>query len=607
MSEMVIDAEFNPNGERIVAISADKLVVIGPNGGEVKLEMPTEARAVSVSPDGTHAAVGHDGWVSHVDLESMRVLATHGVPALLDDVVLDVQGNAHGFPGTGQHVEAYSVDLATGAVRKSWGGLIREQTQARLHPSGTRIYGADTGLSPSDLERYSIVDGALRLDYDSPYHGEYEFWGNVWFDADGAAALTPCGVVVRLTHDRGTDLRFAMQLNGLRERIRHASSSAFDDLWFVVEESDGEGLDRVLAYDIETGESIERFETPLVDEVGDQRWLANFVFASAHSRAHYVVAGDGIVGSGQQALLVRRPGEFFASNRPPTASVPRFLTARVSEEIALDGTSSSDPEGVPLTFSWSLVSGPDEDILSPDALKGSVVRFSATAAGTYEFKLRVNDGERESPVARSTVNVFERDASLVHRLDHAIADAEYSASLHALVYLSADANEIRILDLSDLTQRSVALDHPPRRVGLSPNGLMAAVSHSGVVSLVDLRAGVKTGVQTFPAEWGDIILDGRSLAHLVPFRDQWVSLHSLDFASDLAADQGPVAAGSKMRMHPTEDLMYVLDSSELKKFNVSRFPPVELEGRWNEFRIGGVNDLGLPSRFPAREFLMACS
>ncbi len=308
LDESIIDAEFDPVGERIVALAEERLLTIRPDGDRAAVELPTPGKAVSVSLDGAYAAVGHDGWVSHVDLNAMSLLETHGVPASLGDVVIDGNGYAYGFPDTGQWVSIYSVDLVSGAVSQGGQDQVRHQMRARLHPSGAKIYGADTDLSPSDIKRYSIVAGAIDDYYDSPYHGDYPFCGNVWFGPDGDVILSPCGVVVRASDDRETDMLFAMRLGGLdaADRIRHAASNASDRLWYAVENRDGEYPDHIQTYDIEFGQPAERFNLPLVDAAGERRWFADFVFASANSQAHYVISSDDSGDSKRQALLVRQ-------------------------------------------------------------------------------------------------------------------------------------------------------------------------------------------------------------------------------------------------------------------------------------------------------------
>ena len=197
-------------------------------------------------------------------------------------------------------------------------GFTRHQSRARLHPSGAKIYSANTDVSPSDIERYSIVDGALQSGYDSPYHGQYDFCGNVWYDPEGRFILSPCGVVVQATDDRATDMRYVTQLEGVSETILHASSSAFENLWYVALYGTEGGSDRIHTFRVQGGQAVESFDLPLTDAEGERRWLAKFVFASADTGAHYAIAradpgADDPAGSQRQALLVRQAPEETAT------------------------------------------------------------------------------------------------------------------------------------------------------------------------------------------------------------------------------------------------------------------------------------------------------
>lgn len=80
----------------------------------------------------------------------------------------------------------------------------------------------------------------------------------------------------------------------------------------------------------------------------------------------------------------------WGNNLPPTvnAGADQNLSAGTTS-TTLTGT-ASDPEGDPLTQTWSRISGPNTPtIVSPSALSTSV---TGMIAGTYIFRLTVNDG-----------------------------------------------------------------------------------------------------------------------------------------------------------------------------------------------------------------------
>ena len=68
-----IDAAYDKSSDRIIMVSSspDELHIFDPNTQtEQAVPLAVPPLSVSVRPDGLYAAVGHDGWVSHVNLQS---------------------------------------------------------------------------------------------------------------------------------------------------------------------------------------------------------------------------------------------------------------------------------------------------------------------------------------------------------------------------------------------------------------------------------------------------------------------------------------------------------------------------------------------------------
>jgi hypothetical protein len=168
---------------------------------------------VSVTPDGLHAAVGHAGLVSWVDLDAATLVTTLPVSADVFDVVAGGNGYVYAFPRADQWVAIHTVNVATGAETLSSASAIRAGTRAKLQPGALAIYGADNGLSPSDIEKYSIAGGTAQLQYDSPYHGDYAMCGDLWLSADGARIFTKCGNVFRTSTLQADDMRWSGSLS----------------------------------------------------------------------------------------------------------------------------------------------------------------------------------------------------------------------------------------------------------------------------------------------------------------------------------------------------------------------------------------------------------
>ncbi|MDP3856515.1 MAG: hypothetical protein Q8Q73_02000 [Stagnimonas sp.] len=216
----VIDAEYSAALDAIVLVSSypdSALYVLNPvTRGEQKVALNKVPAAVSVSPDGRSAAVGHDALVTVVDLTTAglaspgKVLLNTTIDVL--DVVLTGNGYVHAFPRRDQWEEIHSIQIATNIETLSSGGLIYAGTLAKLHPSGTKMYGANNGLSPSDIERYGVRTGTATYDYDSPYHGDYEMCGNLWMHETGLHIYTACGNVFKASDVRAQDMTYTGHL-----------------------------------------------------------------------------------------------------------------------------------------------------------------------------------------------------------------------------------------------------------------------------------------------------------------------------------------------------------------------------------------------------------
>jgi hypothetical protein len=217
LAHRVVDAEYSRSGDFLVTVSANpaQLHVLDPDLGTTRsVALPKTPTSVSIRPDGAYAAVGHDGLVSIVNLGTRAVERTYPVTTHAIDVVLGGNGWVYVFPIADQWVSIHSINLATG-VESTNSGTIRAGTLVKIHPSGDYIYGANNGLSPSDIEKYDIRGGAARVLYDSPYHGDYPFSGNLWISEDGGRIIARSGNVFRSSTVRAEDMTYNGRLTGI--------------------------------------------------------------------------------------------------------------------------------------------------------------------------------------------------------------------------------------------------------------------------------------------------------------------------------------------------------------------------------------------------------
>ena len=570
-----------PGGGVMVSAWNQTLAILDEAGAELGVvDLPETGRSVAVSPNGLLAAVGHATSVTFVDLETRTLLATHPVNADVGDALVSDEGYAYVFPGSGQWVSIISVDSATGTTRTSTGSSLRADTQVKMHPAGNKAYGADNGLSPSDVERYDFsAGGQSAVSYDSPYHGDYPFCGDLWIADDGERMLTRCGVIVRTTDDRATDMTYVMQLSGVMGSyalILDASYSAYTDSWYVLQD-DGTGSSTAIeVFDGSTGNLVRTIDLPLSEGTTGNQLYAKYVRASQTSASVRILAQDHLTNPQAFYTVTSTVPMSNVFDRPPEIVLQKYSAGRTGEQVSLYAGASYDPDGMALTYDWTLVSEPEQSAVTPTGLNSEWLRFTPLVAGDYVFEMTASDGYWDSPPETVTVHVSAAGEPLVFRIEGDVVDAEYSKSQNMLVYLIDGEAAAHIVYLDTFLHRIIDLPRRAYRVGINPGGTHAAVSHPGMASYVQLISGGFSRAQEYGADWGDIALGPHGVAYVVPNRDQWVELHSIDFSGQSAPSQYGLYAGTQIRMHPNGDWVYGADRglspSDFEKWDVTTFP-----------------------------------
>ncbi|MEZ5538181.1 MAG: REJ domain-containing protein [Thiolinea sp.] len=296
----VIDAEYSKSLNKIimVATAPNRLFVYDPvTNNQTEVDLPLVPNNVSVSPDGLFAAVGHNAWVSYVDLSAGVLNKTLAVSCDASDTVLAGNGYIYISPTEDQWERLRAINIATGEESQHTGDLIYDKTKIKLHPAGLVIYGANNGLSPSDLEKYAITGAVPEYLYDSPYHGDYDFCGDLWMSEDGLRIFTRCGNVFRSSAVRNQDMIYNGSLDQLTgiQHLSHSSASGKvvviprDNYWWYEDEGDT-GDTELQIYDYQYLAFEKRL--PLSNFiVADKGYQAHgrFVFHSADGSQYFVI------------------------------------------------------------------------------------------------------------------------------------------------------------------------------------------------------------------------------------------------------------------------------------------------------------------------------
>lgn len=223
--DSIVDAEYDRVHDRIVVVTANanRLAVIDPATHSVSsVDLNLAPQCVSVDPSGNTAVVGHNGWITTVDLNDATVTSVRTIPCNVWDVVT-ANGWCHAFPVQGQWTNIFSMDLGSGAVTPN--SNIYEKMHAKLRPGSLQIYGLSGVVSPSDLWKFDASGGATGFLYDSPYHGDHPMGGNLWMSDDGTHIFTEEGSVFTATETEATDVLYSGSFTGTGH-LRHLDHSS---------------------------------------------------------------------------------------------------------------------------------------------------------------------------------------------------------------------------------------------------------------------------------------------------------------------------------------------------------------------------------------------
>lgn len=241
----VVDAEYSKVKDMLVFVSStpSKINIYNASLGTISsIDLIYTPTCVSVSSDGNTAIVGHDGYITYVDLINKKIIKTFSVSCNALDIVLGNNKWAYIFPKVDQweYMRCIKVDLSNDNEVLQTGNFIYAGTKAKLHPSGKFIYGTNNGLSPSDIEKYDIQNGGAKYLYDSPYHGDYPISGDLWFSEDGLRVFTRGKTVLKTSEIKEQDMLYngSISLESTSSRIMCLDHSSVKNNLYIISSSD---------------------------------------------------------------------------------------------------------------------------------------------------------------------------------------------------------------------------------------------------------------------------------------------------------------------------------------------------------------------------------
>jgi len=255
-------------------------------------------------------------------------------------------------------------------------------------------------------------------------------------------------------------------------------------------------------------------------------------------------------------------------------------TAPWRSTVQLSGSVQVEP-GTTAVSTWTLVSKPASStavLTGADTLTPS---FYADTEGDFVLRLTAQTAH-----SSTTDDVVVTVAATRQALSYSLVDAEYSSALGRFVIVSAGPATLRLHDPSNGSETTVALSFVPKAVGVSPDGLRAAVGHSGKVSIVDLQTMTVQAEYTLTLDVNDIVFGIDNRVHCIGTAGfpnptlQTINLANGSFTTTSSSYPDP---GAKARLHPNGAAMYTSQESasptHLYRYDVS-VSPVAYSRTW---------------------------
>jgi len=558
-----ISVDYSRSLDRLITISANpnKVHVVNLiNGSETTVNLSLAPLSLSVSPDGTHAAVGHDGWISYVNLSSGYVEKNLAVSLTANMVLLAGNGSIW-VPPTA------TINIATG-VQTTSGYSPWSVNKPALHPNGNWIYYTRGG-SPDDVIKGDISSGTFQYLYDSRYHGDFPVCAGIFYSADGNRLVTGCGTLFRTTASASDDIVYNGALSAA-QFVNAAADSAVTHQFAVIPGA-GYSYNTTTAdtelqfYDDNYLTLLGRVSLPTYTSGSvSAPWRGRYLFYSPDSSKLYLVlqadAKANLTNDYAIYTLTLSTGSgcgpSLGTNSTNVAAGGGALNVTVTATSGCLWQASSNATWLYIGAGGVSSGNGTVTIQAAPNLQTVARTATVTIAGlTYTVIQDAAPAAGSNPVSSSPVRPVA---------------ADYSAALDRMILVSTNPDLLTILDPVTGASKAIALVMPPTALSISPDGLHAAVGHDGRISYVNLsNASVE---KTFPVTTNVYSLAlGATDIYAFPLHDQWQAVRVVNIASGVETLWNTIYAGSTAgKITPNGKYLYI---NAVKRYDISAGPP----------------------------------
>jgi predicted outer membrane repeat protein len=257
--------------------------------------------------------------------------------------------------------------------------------------------------------------------------------------------------------------------------------------------------------------------------------------------------GDGVT-DGAEVAAGGDPAD--PADHRPTARVGGDVLVQVGTTATVDGASSTDPDGDPLTFRWRLLAKPVGSTLASSDIvaSGTSARLTPDARGRFRLGLTVTDGYTFASEVSVAIDAWDELA--VPDDYPTLADAVADAGDHDVILLG-DGTFDGPIDPAGRTLTIAGQGKEKSVIRGTTAGPVVSISGGETLTLRDLAITGAAGDEggAIRCDGGAVVGSGLSLANNVAYRgagiaalsDCEVTFRDVDATGNLAYDKGAAA------------------------------------------------------------------
>lgn len=506
-----VAAEYSEQLDRIILVSENpnSLHIYNPaNNQNQSVPLSHAPLSLAITPDKVHAVIGHDRFITYVDLQKRTVISVHEIP---DTAPVVTASDSWAYVISSRTSQStFSINLQTGEIISSHRNVTA--ATARFNSSTSSIYGTKDGIYPNDIWEFHVEGGKISSEGIPVYFGNVCVQGLLWFSSDEKRIYNGCGTVFHASQNLSLDRHYFSSIPNTKDIAAFAESEKLKRIAVIETDTsyseNSINSDKIKVFNNQYFSPTGEFVLPQTVVGGNSfsskgKWI---FFNSASTSLHIIMQVDE-----RSGLL-----DNFVTHTVPMDTPQHCGASFSSTSMSINWTNQSHSIEVKAPSSCvHLAYTNDPWIQIPAGLGAGDTNLSFITQTNPNPSMRTG----RIMVGNSILIIHQQGASAtgnVSILGYNVIDAEYSKQTDKIILTSDHPDQLIIYSPSDKSERTVALVQKPVSLSVYPDGSYAAVGHDGLISYVNLKTATIEKVFEILTDANKLILAPNGYIYIYP-------------------------------------------------------------------------------------------